>query len=76
MVHDQVHIPLGEKFKAGSFWKDHPKHCVCLFNPTFLTAAHGIAVINTGPLDPIYTGLQRVRVTEFRAAVCEDIFKH
>ena len=46
MIYDGSQIPLGEKFKAGLLWQNHTKHCMSLFNAAFLTASHGITVIN------------------------------
>ena len=64
-----------EKFKGSSFRQDHAEHGVCLFNAAFLSASHGITVINVGSLDTGNTGFERIRITEFSASVGEDIFK-
>ena len=76
MVHDPVHVPLGKKFKAGTFRKDHAEHRVGLLNAPFLAALHRIAVIDTGALDPVDAGLQSLRIAKFRASVRQDVFEN
>ena len=67
MVHDQIDIPLCEKLKAGAFRQNHPEHRVCLLQSALLPALHRVTVINAGTLYSVYTGLQSIRVTKFRA---------
>lgn len=76
MVHNRVYIPLGKKLNAGSFWENHPKHGVCLFQPAFLSALHGATIINAGTLYSTHTSFQCDRISEFRAPVCQDIFEY
>lgn len=40
----------------------------------FLSASHGITVIKVGSLDTDNTGFEGIRIIEFSASVCEDIF--
>ena len=76
MVHDQVYVPLRKEFKTGPFWEDHPQHRMRLFQPAFLPALHRITIINTGTLYSGHAGFQSIRITEFGAAVSQDVFKH
>ena len=76
MVHDQVYVPLCKELKTGSLRQNHPEHRVCLFQPALLPALHWVTVINTGTLYPVHAGFQSIRITEFRASICQDIFKH
>lgn len=72
MVYDQVHIPLGQEFKTGAFWENHPEQGVCVFNTAFLSASHRVTVEDAGAFFSVYVGFQRVWVTEFRTPVCKD----
>src|SRR5699024_11401632 len=76
MVHDQVYVPLRKEFKTGSFWEDHPQHRMRLFQPALLPALHRITIINAGTLYSGHAGFQSIRITEFRAAVSQNVFKH
>ena len=75
VINDQVQIPLRQIFEAGAFGKDFAQFCVGIFNAAFLTAAHGIAVINAGTLVIIHTSLQGLRIAEFATPVSQDCFK-
>ena len=46
VVYDQVHIPLRQEFKTGSLGKDHAEQGVGIFHTSFLSAAHGITIVN------------------------------
>jgi len=50
VVDDLAQIPLRQIGKNSSFRKDHSQHGMYLLNSAFLSAAHRIAVIDTGPL--------------------------
>ena len=73
MVHDQVYVPLRKEFKTGSFWEDHPQHRMRLFQPALLPALHRITIINAGTLYSGHASFQSIRVTEFGAAVRQNI---
>ena len=40
VVHNPIHIPLGQELKTCPFRKHHTQHGVDIFNPAFLAAAH------------------------------------
>lgn len=46
-----------------------------IFNAAFLTAAHGIAVINAGTLVIIHTSFKGLGIAEFTAPVSQDCFE-
>ena len=75
MVYNQVHIPLGKEFEAGSFRKHHAKHRVSLLDTAFLAAPHRVTVINAGTLDSLNSSLKIVRSAEFHSSVRQDIFE-
>ncbi len=72
MVNNQVYIPLCKKSKTASLWKNHAEHGVHIFHAAFLTAAHGIAIIDICPLDTIDSVFQCRRISEFRTVVYTD----
>lgn len=76
MIHDQVYVPLRKDFETGSFWEEHPQHRMRLFQPAFLPALHRITIINAGTLYSGHSDFQRIQITEFGAAVSQDVFKH
>lgn len=46
-----------------------------LLQTAFLPAAHRVAVIDTGTLDPCKPGFQRFGITKLRAPVGKNVFK-
>ena len=75
MAHDQVDIPLGKELKICLFRQNHPEHGMRLLQTAFLPAAHRVAVIDTGTLDPCKPGFQRFGITKLRAPVGKNVFK-
>ena len=76
MIYDQIYVSLRKEFKAGSFWEDHPQHCMRLFQPAFLAALFRITIINAGTLYFDHVGSWSILITEFGAEVTQNVFKH
>jgi len=70
MVDSFPDIPLGKICEDGTFRDDHAEHSVDVFNPGFLVAAHGIAIVDACPLEIIYPGLKGYRIPKLTASVC------
>lgn len=75
MVDDQVHIPLGKKFKACAFGQYHPEHGMYVFDTAFLTTAHRITVIDTLSDYAINTSLQCSGIAKLGSPVSQDCVK-
>ena len=76
MIYDQIYVSLRKEFKACSFWEDHPQYCMRLFQSAFLSALHRITIINAGTLYFDHIGSRSILITEFGAAVTQNVFKH
>ena len=70
-----ANIPLRQISEHGSFRKDHPEHGMNFLYAAFLTAAHGIAVVDTGTLYTVYTGFETLWIRKLTASVGQQDFK-
>ena len=75
MVHNEVYIPLCQKFKTGPLWKYHAQEGVCIFHTAFLTTSHRVTEIDAGSLNTCSSDFERLRIPEFTPSVGQDIFK-
>lgn len=76
MTRNQIQIPLCKKRKRRSFGQNHAEHGMSLLKTAFLTAPHGITIVDAGSLQFIDTGFKSFRITKLRSSIREDVFEY